>query len=367
MKKKALVLYGWVIFSILFQVLGYTFVDKVVLRNRENIGKEMSVKPLDTTVLKETEKIVSIDIPTGTKDVKVSYDGSYAAYLVDNKLHIVDVNTKESKKVIDNFFINKDNTISKTESKISVFKWIPYKNMIMFAMSNTPNTATKGQIYTYDLETGNLHVSKTMLADNYIPRGGEISDIIISPFTMVYYIRVAGGQSNDRFYRVDIMDDFYTSVNLPGTSVAKIGFYTEDLYYSEGDQKITVKSGLKSPVSVTLPSKQVLLGIGGTSKEAKDIIYSGVLNSEGKVESIIYGNQNISPSEWKSLKVDKPLSKSEFVIKDEEKIYSIGSDNNVTELVSGKKTSFSGQFIDVTDTQVAYLSDGKLNLKTIKN
>lgn len=367
MKKKALVLYGWIIFSILFQVLAYTFVDRVVLRNRENIGNELNVKPLDTTVLKETDKIVSIDIPTGAKDVKVSYDGNYAAYLLDNKLYIVDVNTKESKKVFDNFFINKDNTVSKTESKISVFKWIPYKNMIMFAMSNTSNTATKGQVYTYDLETGNLHVSKTVLADNYIPRGGEISDIIISPFTMVYYIRVSGGQSNDRFYRVDIMDDFYTSVNLLGTSTAKIGFYSEDLYYTEGEQKITVKSGLKSPVILTMPSNQVLLGIGGTSKEAKDIIYSGVLNSEGKVEKIIYGNQSTNPSEWKSINVDKPLPKEQFVIKDEEKVYSIGSDNNVTELVSGKKISFSGQFIDVTDTQIAYLSDGKLNLKTIKN
>jgi len=367
MKKKALVLYGWVIFSILFQVLAYTFVDKVVLKNRDNLVNDLNVKTLDTNVTENTEKIVSVDIPSGAKDVKVSYDGSYAAYMQDDKLNIIDVNTKESKKVIDKFFINSDNTISKTESKITVFKWVPYKNMIMFAMNSKPNGATRGQVYTYDLETGNIHVSKTVLADNYIPRGGEISDILISPLTMVYYIRVSGGQSNDRFYRVDIMDDFYTSVTLPSTSTSKIGIYTEDLYYTEGDKKIVVKSGLKSPVSVTLPEGQVLMGIGGTSKEAKDIIYSGVLNSDGKVEKIIYGNQATNVSEWQSIKIDKPVPKEEFLVKDEEKVYSIGSDNNVTELVSGKKTSFTGQFIDMTDTQIVYLNDGKLNFKTIKN
>jgi len=366
MKKKALIVYGWIIFSLVLQMFAYTMVDKVYLRNRKNIAGDLNQKTIDTTISQKEEQVNSIDIPSEAKDLKVSYDGSYVAYMKDNKLNIVDVNTKESKKTIDNYFLNKDNTLSKTESKISTFKWIPYKNMIMFAMSSLPNASSRGQVYTYDLETGNIHVSKNIMYDNYIPWGGEISDIIISPFTMVYYIRVSSKQNNDRFYRVDIMDDLYISVTLPSATIAKIGFYTEDLYYTEGEQKILVKSGLKSPVSITMPSNQVLLGIGGTSKEAKDIIYSGILNSEGKVEKIIYGNQSTGASSWKSIDISKPLEREDFVIKDEEKIYSVGADNTITELTSGKKTSFSGKFINVTDTHVVYHNGDKLYFKTIK-
>jgi len=364
MKKKALIIYGWIIFSIVCQVFIYTLIDKVYLKNRDNLAGNLNMKTVDTVVT-ESEKKISVDIPSAAKDIKVSYDGSYVAYVLDNKLNIIDVNTQETKKVIDNYFLNKDNTVTKTESKFTAFKWVPYKNMIMFAMNSLPNTATRGQIYTYDLETGNIHVSKNILYENYIPRGSEISDIIISPFTMVYYIKVSSGQTNDRFYRVDIMDEIYTSVNLPSSETVKVGFYTEDLYYTQGEQKIMIKSGLKSPVSIQMPSGQVLLGIGGTSKDAKDIIYSGELDSDGKLKKVLYGNPSTNVSEWKSFDLSKPLPKDSFVVRDEGKVFSI-SGSSVTELSSGKTTSFEGQFINVTDTQVVYLENGKLYFKTIK-
>lgn len=361
MKKKAMLIYGWIIFSIVCQVFIYALIDKVYLKSRENLVDNLTSKTVDTVVT-ENEKNVTLDIPSSVKDIKVSYDGSYVAYVSDNKLNIIDVNTKETKKVIDNYF---QNTQSKIEGKFTAIKWVPYKNMIMFALDSLPNAATRGQIYTYDLETGNIHVSKNVMQDNYIPRGSEITDIMISPFTMVYYIRVSGGQGNDRFYRVDINDDLFTSVNLPSTAVTKVGFYTEDLYYTENEQKIMTKSGLKAPVATQMPFNQVLLGIGGTSKDAKDIIYCGVLDSDGKVQKVMYGNPNTNVSEWKSLDLSKPLAKDSFVVRDEGKIYSI-SDNTVTELSSGKKTTFEGQFISVTDTQIVYLDSGKLNFKTVK-
>lgn len=362
MRKKAVIVYSWILLSVIAQVSIYTLIDKVYLGNRSNIVEGLNTKTIDTTA--SEEKIVSIDIPSGASNVSVSFDGSYISYILDNKLNIIDVKTQESKKVIDSYFLNNDNTQSKTQSKISSFKWVPYKNMIMFAMTSLPNASSRGQVYTFDLETGNIHVSKNIIYD--IPRNGQISDIIISPLTMVYYIRVTSPQNNDRFYRVDIMDDIFTSVSLSSNSTVKIGFYTEDLYYTEGDQKILMKSGLKAPVSVSMPSKQAFLGIGGTSKDAKDVIYSGILNGDGKVEKIIYGNHATSVSEWKSIEVSKPIAPEELIIKDEGKVYSVGTDNTVTELSSDKKTSYKGKFIGVTDLQVVYQDGDKLYFKTIK-
>lgn len=367
MKKRALMIYGWIIFSILCQVFVYFLIDKVYLKSRTDLIAGIKTEVVDSNENTEEakEKKISLTLPKDATNVQVSKDGSYIAFLSENKLNIMEVLSGKVVKVINNVFETKEQNKNKVEGKISCFKWNQEKDMILYAVTSLPNTPVKGQIYSYDLDSEMTHISKNSFSEYSMPRDGDITEILISPLTGAYYARVKVNQTQDRFYLVNIMDEFYPTVYVPTGAKANVGYYSEDLIYTDNTNKLYIKSSNKSATYITMPSKFTLLGVGGNVNETKDTIYTGILNKDGKVEKISYGNNSTQVANWKTIDLDTPVLEENLLIKGNS-VYKLNSDNTIVDLVQKSKYTFDGSFIDLTSTFVVSKSDGKVILKEIR-
>lgn len=371
MKKKALLLYSWIILSVVVQAFAYLVVDKVYLGNRKSVvvnPKVVPVTPSSQTPASTEAPEVSIPLPAGAANVKVSTDGTYAAYLLDRKLHIMDIAAKQTKKVIENYFVAKENPQYKTEANITCFQWIPFagKNMIMYGMSSLPGAPGRVQVFSYDAEIENEHIGAT-LYENYVPRGGEMTDIVISPLTMVHYLRVKINAAQERLFRIDIQDALSPSVTVNTAAATKIGYYSEDLFYEDGDGKLYTKSGLKNPVTVPVGFRSTLIGVIGGGQEGKDKVYIGQLTEDGKVDKVYYGLQGADMASWKSISLSVPLPAKDLMVREEGTLYSVNhSEGTLQDLQSGKKFTFTGKLIDVLNGHILYIDNDCLKFKPIK-
>ena len=371
MKKKILLIYSWIIVSIVAQVLAYMVIDKIYLGNRKNVAGTMKITTVTSN--EESPEIVeepehSIAIPAGAENIRISYDGTYAAYLLDKKLNIVEIATNNTKKVIDNYFVNKENPQSKVEANITSFQWIQVsgKNTITYALSSTNGSPVRAQVLIYDADTGNEHIGVT-LYENYVPRGGEIRDIVISPLTMVYYAKIKINDSQDRLIRFNIMDEVSPSITLNAGTTTKIGYFSEDLYYEDANNKISVKSGFKNPYQLQTEFRAALIGLVGAYQGGKDKIYIGQLNNDNKVEKIYYGIQGTDTASWKDISPSQPVMPEDIIVKGEGMVYIINhKEGTLYEIGTGAKVSINGKYIDIVNDHIVYLDGGNLKLKPLK-
>lgn len=369
MKKKALIIYSWIIISVIGQVFAYLFIDKVYLGNRKNFTATMKITTVATsgesTEVKEEVEEARIGLPENADSVKVSYDGAFVAFMLDKKLHIMDIGTGQTKKVIENQFVNKDNPQSNLEANITSFHWVPIsgKNTIIYGVSAQQGTVGRGQLLTYDADTENEHIGIT-LYDNYIPRDGVISDIIISPLTMVYYAKVRINDSQDRLIRLNIMDEVGPSIVLNSGATIKIGYFSEDLYYEEAGEFISVKSGFKAPYQIKTGFRAALLGIAGIQQHGKDNIYIGQLNEENRVDKIFYGTQDTDTSSWKSISLEQALEPENIIVKGDGEIFCIDPEKkSLSSIKWENKVTFTGEYVDIVNGHLVYKNGSELKFR----
>lgn len=369
MKKKVLVLYSWILVSVMAQVVLYLAIDKLYLGSRSNLAETVKVVNVDSIGKNEGVEEApetSIALPANAANVKISPDGSYISYLLDKKLYIVDVVSKETKKIIDNYFVNGNNAQNKVEADITCIQWIPGRNTLMYGLTSTPGNPGKVQMFTYDVETGNEHVGVTF-SEYYVPRGGELTDIVISPLTQVYYAKIKINQTQERLFRVNLMDEMSPSITLNTNAVTRIGYYSEDLLYDDGSGKLFVKSAFKNPTQIQIGFNFALLNVIGADQGGKDIVYLGQVNGENKVEKIYYGILGTDVTTWQSIAVAKPLLREEILIKQGGATYGIdGEGGNVYDLQDGSIVAVKGKFVDVVNDHIAYMDNNQLKFKPIK-
>lgn len=370
-KKMALRIYQWIIISILMQVTAYLFINNIYLANRTNIGAEAKV--ISASSMGTDDKLEvpekGIPLPSTATDIKISYDRTYAAYMNEGKLEILDLNENKIKKVILNKFKNLDGTVkSNSEANTTAFKWLSDKNTIYYAQGAPSGLPVHVQLTTYDVDFDIEYTGVTMTYD-YLTNGSEITDLAISPLNSIIYAKAKISPTQARYFRINIMNDIIPSFNTSVDSIAKIGRYKEVVLYQDGENKLFRKSGMyNSPTQLQFPGKMVLLDVIGVQShtEGKDMAYVGELNEEGKVHNVLTGNIETDPSEWTTHTLKRALLAHHIYIENSGQIYGLVDEENcVYNLQDGGKVSFKGRFIGIVDNNIAFIDNDLLKFKPL--
>lgn len=187
----------------------------------------------------------------------------------------------------------------------------------------------------------------------------------MSSVTNVFYIKINRGGTSG-IYVIDIMSQLQTIFKNKAIGEMLITRLDDKLVYesilNSKEPKIMVTDSsntIDKTIEISGVSIPSLLGI-----DTNDNIYIGDVENN-KINKIFYGQMSDDTSKWKSLSLPTPSAKEDINVTANGKIYVNDNLSGViTEVSSGIKTSYKGQFIQLYNGGIASKSDGKL-VKTI--
>ena len=370
--KKLKIVAIWAMLSILMQVAGLLYFDKILFRKTE----KSSIKISDVETKEKVGK-VNYSIPEGVdnKDVKISDDGSYLAYIQDKKLMVVNLDllkiddeSKEentttpeqaTREIVTNVDKNGDGI---NDAEIMFYKWIEDEDfLIIVERYRKSEYSSVVKLVTYNVRTNELHDDIKELCT--YKEGMVVDNIACSLGTGTNYVGISRDGYNSNIYRVDINGDVSKiTYNLPSLgNFAVVEDYDilafEDslnkrFYYYTNDNT--------ESISIENANNLVLLGVDDDKN-----VYLGELSGE-KVKKIIYGAYDSKTDTLQNIYLDKEKDLEDIAIESDG---SILTNDNLSGVISNLNTkdtiSYEGKFIHMTNNYICSEEDGKLILKSI--
>ncbi|RII34933.1 dipeptidyl-peptidase IV [Clostridium chromiireducens] len=337
---------AWAILSIILQIGGLYILDNFVFKHSSDFKSEKIELSKDKT------KDIKATIPSGAKDVNVSYDGKYLTYSQDNNLYIQDTKTGT-------------NTQVKTENngEILYYKWLSDRDRLIMAKKVEKDGEKKIQLVTYNPKDS----SETAATENNedictYQEGMEVRKVSESTITGVYYIDLYKGGLKSIVYRIDI-NGTLTKVQLQTNILGNMQIIPHEdrlIYEDKVDGKFFVTNPNKQ-LKFNSNKKLTLLGI-----DRKDVIYMGELNGD-KVTTITYGKISEDTSSWKKVTLDSVVNCNDLYFSNQGEI--LLNDNlkgSVKNLMTGKEIEYEGKLIQIKDDFIATMDNkGKLTYKNL--
>jgi len=336
-------LYKWIIISVMIQTAFLAYIDFVYL------GIDGPVKATVYDVEKEKDISRKVKISEKAKEIKVSYNGSYAAFTVDSKLEILDVKNNKRKKTID-----------ASNGYITYYRWLTDRNILIYSKTVSNMNGSCVEVITYDPE---LDVERSYPNISELPEFSEVVDIQFSTITNIVYVKVKLSESQAEIYKYNIMDELKYVTSTGINTVIKETIYRDSLVYQDDNSKIYVRDGEKNTIkALPFEGKMVLLGI-----DSKDRIFIGELSDENKIARIHYGGiDNYFEKELMSVQLDVPVTSDRIIISQNGVVYELmEGEKTLKEIKSGRHITFYGNFIEMLNNYIVTM-DGKY-LKITEN
>jgi len=336
--------FRWIIISVVMQVVLLAYFNFIYIPGRNNVRATMYELPEDKVENRE------IKIPLEAEKVRVSYNGSYAAYIIDGNLEIAGIENKRFKKVI-----------KRSGEIFSHVRWLPDRDMLIYSLKSSDSSARYVEIATYDLDAG---VERSYPKIEDLPKGSEVTSIELSPLTNIVYVKIKVGDSTSKVYKYNIMDNLKFVVTLDNNTVMKETFYSDNLVYQGQSYKIFVRNG-RTNTSKTLAfkGKMVLLGV-----DSEDNIYAGELDKDNKVCKVYYGKHNAeSVKSWKQVSLENPAASGKIFVTDEGSIMiEDEKEKYVYTVGSPGKTAYKGDIVEVLNDYLVTKEGKNLKLTVLK-
>ncbi len=338
--------YKWILLAVIFQFCVLFYINNVFL----NSGGTVSV----TTSENKTKPVTGeFMVSEGVKEVKVSFNARFGAFVDNNgALHIIDIKNNKDKKIAG---LEKD--------KITFFKWLPDRDLILFS-SNTKN-GQKGviQLLTYeaDSETHRDYPEITGLSAKSI-----VSDIDLSPYHNFVYAKINTSDTRSKIVRFNIMGQYAHVMNLGPDAIINEANYVNKLVYQNPGESIYVYDGINnSKNKVPVDSKNVrILDI-----DSNDTLYIGVLDEAGKVTQI-YQQKMIDTKltdNWTKTPLKVKVPPEDIVISVNGNMYYLNrEENKIINIKNDLKASFRGEFLEVLDGALVSIDGNKVNITSLK-
>lgn len=342
---KARKIYNWVILSVIFQVVVLLFFNNVYLARRGEAKAVLVEDKQDNKPVKE----LKVGVPQEAKEIRVSFDNSFVAYLMDKQLEIIKVSDGKTVK-----------TINFDTDEITFYRWLPDRNMVIYAIKAPDSQSGKVQVITYNVDSEVEHAYPKITG---VPAKSRITAIELSPLTNVVYAKVVTGSGNAKIYKYDIMSNLSFVMNTNEKSVLKEMNYDNKLVYQDEKYKLFVWDGLKAS-STQLPYKEklALFAVVGLDDE----IYVGELNSEGKVTGIRYGTSNQTVDKWNTIEVKTPVLPENIIITSEGGVYERAEDKNfVYNLKNSGKIPYEGSYVEIFGNHIVTREGKNLKINSI--
>ena len=320
------------VISITIQCGGLLYLNNYLLSSSSTVRSQ---KVVDENTSTKTS-ISKFKVPENATTVGVSYDASYISYYLDDILYVVNIKTNKSV-----------NISSSNGVKISFYKWLPDRNRMLIVETQDRNLS----LSYYDVAQSQKSKITDLLM---ISSKSKVKDIEAAPLTNVIYIKVSNGYEYNSIYWVNIMKSrkkITTKTQNIGT--IKVVPHEDKMLYEDLSNNKIYATGSDNALSFIDSTKSALLAI-----DNNDQAYIGDVDSSNNIDKIYYGTLKGS---WQSLPLNTPVSKAHILVTDSGKVYI--NDNlkgTVTELKTGKETTYKGIFIQLYSNGVASLSDANL-------
>lgn len=335
----------WICIPIIAEFAAFFLIDKYYVAPITNF-KESKVDIRKNKV----HNALQANVPNGVTNIKVSYDGKYAAYVENDCLKFIDMSTQKITE------IKNDNNM-----KLSYYRWLPDLNRIIIAeKTNLDSGENYIKFYTYDVSISKKE--KTQIVDNHgnefkinIPvKNADVDDMVISK-THVSFIKLTLGGSRTIIYDTNAMNQL-EKTNIKDYSVGPMFvpyLETRLVYQNKMNGSIEVSDKLK--VDFSSISKACLLG-----SDFSDNIYVGDTNT-GKVSSVSFGTIDKPVSQWTNIKLPEEAAQKNVIISNTGNIY-------VNDMLKGKlidsKTqkqySYKGEFLQLFNNGIISTNNGKI-------
>lgn len=348
-------IYRWVLISVIMQAAVLSYINFIYLPGRGAVKATMYQGEM------EAIKNRSIKLPDGASEVKVSFDGLYAAYRLENEVLVADIDRKKTIK-----------KLTPSGGVFTYFRWLQDREMLIYSIKEPDGMSGKVRISTYDIVP---ELERSYPDIKGLPKGSEVIDLELSPLTNIVYPMVKISETKAKIYKFDIMDNLKLIMTTGISTIIKETMYTDSLAYQPADGKIRMRSGKTGKIT-QMPVKEAKLLL---ATDDNDDIYLAATDENKKITALYSGKIGQKANEWKTVKLSQPLSAADIFITAEGTIYSADKQRRTIQLIesadadatnlcieSADAIAYKGELLTVLDNYVVSLDGNKLILRIIK-
>lgn len=339
--KKIEMIVLWSLLAIALQVLGYYYLDQVYL-TAETRYQEIKV----SNEKKEVSNQVQVKIPGGSEKISLSSDGKYVAYSENAVIKVLDTENDSFNYLI-------------LEGEISYYKWLPDRDIMIVAEKYSQEGNQVLRFLSYDAqrdrESKLLDGSGEILKIPLPNAEAGIADITLSPLTHIMYVKVTSDDQKSHVYSINVMNQL-KRLKTASDAIGNIFIppHGTRLIYEELETERIMVSGSDN-LQIDSAEKLALLGV-----DSEDRIYLGKLE-DNQVTQIFYGNLDTPTEFWPTIRLPQSVTKEAIQLTKDGQIYlNDFSKRVIFNVRSGKETAYQGEFIQLYDTGIAALVNGKL-------
>lgn len=337
--------YKWILLAVIFQFCVLLYINNIFL----NTDITVSIKDAD---VKKDVVTGDFEVPDNAQNISVSYNAEYGAYLLDGVLHIINLDNSNDKEVA-----------GMSNDKITYFRWLPDRNMVIFS-SNTKD-GRKGivQISTYEPDSENLRAYPQI---DGLTAMSQVMDIELSQYTNVVYAKIKTSDTKSKIVRFNVMSQYSHVMKLGADAIIKECSFVNKLVYQNEEESVYVYDGInmvKNKIPIDSDKVKVL------DIDLNDTLYIGILDSSGKVTQIYHqkiGDDKINDS-WTKLALKEATSVENIIISGNGNIYINDiEENKVINATNNLKASYRGEFIEVLDGALVSKDENKVVITSLK-
>jgi len=290
-----------------------------------------------------------LKIPKSSSKIRASFNGRYVGYMSDGKLVVQDAVNGNRKSVV-----------GPDAGKLTYFKWLPDRDMIIYSLSLPKNGYCDIQIATYNAESGERRIYPDISG---LPEGSEVDEIKLSILTNTVYVKVKTGNSHSQVYRFDIMDNCTLVMTANSDIFIEQTMHNDNLVY-EKNGYIYVRSGSNNAEKqLKFGRKSVLLGIDST-----DRVFAGQQGENEEITGIFYGKTDEGINEkWETIELFKPVLRENIIVTGSGAVYELIEEEQCLSSIDGfLKIDFDGEFIEMTDDYIITRDKNTLKLVALR-
>ncbi len=336
--------YKWILLATIFQFCVLFYINNVFLNT------DITVNVTDA----DKQKILTGDfkVPDTARDISMSFNARYGAYLLDGVLHIINLENGNDRKVAG---LGKD--------KITYFKWLPDRDMVIYSSDTKDGNKGTIQISTYesDLETLRDYPEIAGLSSK-----SKITDIELSPYTNVVYAKINTSDTKSKIVRFNVMSQYGHVMNLGAKAKIKECSYVNKLVYQNDGESAYIYDGIKNTknkIPIDAANVRVL------DIDLNDTLYMGILNSSGKITKIYHQaitDEKLSDN-WTKVDLKEETSVEDIIISGNGNIYiNNKAENNVLNVINNLKASYRGELVEILEGALVSRNENKVIVTSLK-
>lgn len=329
MGKIAARIYRWILLSVILQVFFLMFLNNYVSRT----GK---LKFTSVELSDDISNTIEIKLPTKAENFKVSHDGNYLAYMINGKIVIMDLVAEQPVK-----------TIEGKEGPVIYYRWLPDRNMVIYATDVSTQYSGKIKLKTYEIDTD---IEREYPVLKNLSKPCKVDAVELSTFTKVLYVKISNNSGRAVIYKFNIMNNLSWVMETDSRTVIYEANLCDMLFYQNDRFKIAYRDGSDgSRKTLGFSGKMALLAV-----DSEDRVYTGELDEDNNIKAIHYGKIDEPLSSWKIEKLEKPVKPEQIYITRNGSIYMVSEDSNtIRNIVSGKEKELKGKIVDIINGFVA--------------